>query len=94
MGELAFYESGMKKIARWSHLLESYKNEAESLVKMSKLTEVSIYQEPIGRQSVATCLRKFVFKEATPRIWWNILYNCATNSRKDEHIQGFCIFIN
>ena len=36
MGELAFYERGMKKVARWSHLVELYKLEAEDLVKMSK----------------------------------------------------------
>ena len=57
MGELAFYERGMKKMARWSHLVELYKLEAEGLVKMSKLTEVSVYPKPIERQSVATCLR-------------------------------------
>ena len=38
MRELAFYERGMKRIARWSHLLELYKLEAEGLVKMSRLT--------------------------------------------------------
>ena len=34
--ELAFYERGMKKVARWSYLVELYKLEAEDLVKMSK----------------------------------------------------------
>ena len=57
MEELAFYERGMKKVASWSHLVELYKLEAEGLVKMSKLTEVSVYPKPIERQSVATCLR-------------------------------------
>ena len=66
MGELVFYENRdekkkkKKKIARWSHLQELYKPEAESLVKMLKLTEVSVYPELIDRQSVATyCLRVF-----------------------------------
>ena len=59
MGELAFYERGMKKMARWSHLVELYKLEAEGLVKMSKLTKVSVYLKPIESQSVATCLRVF-----------------------------------
>ena len=36
IGELAFYERGMKKVARWSHLVELYKLEAEDSVKMSK----------------------------------------------------------
>ena len=47
IGELAFYERGMKKVARWSHLVELYKLEAEGLVKMSKLTEISVYPKPI-----------------------------------------------
>ena len=50
MGELAFYERGMKKVARWSHLVELYKLEEEGLVKTSKLTEVSVYPKPIERQ--------------------------------------------
>ena len=57
MGELAFYERGMKKVARWSHLVELYKLEAEGVVKVSKLMEVSVYPKPIERQSVATSLR-------------------------------------
>ena len=47
MGELSFYERGMQKIARWSRLVELYKLEAEGLVKMSKLTEISVYPKPI-----------------------------------------------
>ena len=42
MEELAFYERGMKKVARWSNLVELYKLEAEGLVKISKLTKVSV----------------------------------------------------
>ena len=59
MGELAFYERGVKKVARWSHLVELYKLETEGVVKVSKLMEVSVYPKPIERQSVATCLRVF-----------------------------------
>ena len=59
MGELAFYERGMKKIAGWSDLVELHKLEAEGSVKRSKLTESSVYPKPIERQSVATCLRVF-----------------------------------
>ena len=65
MEELAFYEGGMKKIARWSHLLELLKLGAEGLVKMSKLTEVSVFQKPIESQSVPTCLRVFWEKTYT-----------------------------
>ena len=57
--ELTFYEKGMKKIARWSHLLELYKLEPGGLVKLPKLTEVSVYPKPIERHIVATCLRVF-----------------------------------
>ena len=49
----------MKKVARWSHLVELYKLEAEGLVKMLKLTEAYFYPKPIERKSVATCLRVF-----------------------------------
>ena len=42
MEELAFYERGMKKVARRSNLVELYKLEAEGLVKISKLTKVSV----------------------------------------------------
>ena len=37
--------------------MELYKLEAEGVVKVSKLMEVSVYPKPIERQSVATCLR-------------------------------------
>ena len=59
MEELLFFERRMKKIARWSDLPELYKLEAGDSVKMSKLTEVSVYPISIERQSVATCLRVF-----------------------------------
>ena len=50
IGELRFHERGMKKVARWSHLVELYKLEAEDLDKISKLTEASVYPKPIERQ--------------------------------------------
>ena len=59
MRELAFYDTGMKRITRWSHLVELYKLEADGLVKMSKLTEVSVYPKPIERKSVAIWLTVF-----------------------------------
>ena len=49
----------MKRIARWSHLVELYKLEAEGLVEIPKLTEVFVYPKPTERQSVATWLRVF-----------------------------------
>ena len=49
MGNAHIMKGGMKKIARWRHLVELYKLEAEGLFKMSKLTEVSVYPKPIER---------------------------------------------
>ena len=78
MGELAFYERGMKKIARWSDLVELHKLEAEGSVKRSKLTESSVYPKPLERQSVATCLRVFC-KET---------YTAIINHPGMKHVDG------
>ena len=78
MGELAFYERGMKKIAGWSDLVELHKLEAEGSVKRSKLTESSVYPKPIERQSVATCLRVFC-KET---------YTAIINHPGMKHVDG------
>ena len=67
-----------EKIARWSHLLELYKPEAEGSVKMSKLTEVSVYPKPIERQSASICLR--VFYEKT--------YTAIINHRNMRNVDG------
>ena len=73
--ELAFYARGMKEIARWSHLLELYKLEAECLVKMPKLTELSVYPKHIGRQSAATCLWVFCQESYTTVINHPVMRN-------------------
>ena len=47
MGELVFYKKGIKNLSRWSHLLELCKLDAENLVKITKLMEVSVYSQPL-----------------------------------------------
>ena len=62
-GELTFLHDGVTRTAKWRHLVQLYKLEAESLVKMSDLNEVSVLPKPIERQRVSTCLK--VFSEKT-----------------------------
>ena len=62
-GELTFCDNGVLRTAWWKHLVDLYKLEADSIVKMSDLNEVSVYPKPIERQKVSTCLR--VFSEKT-----------------------------
>ena len=49
----------MKKIARWSHLLELYKLETEGLVKINVKITGTICLPKTHRESVAICLRVF-----------------------------------
>ena len=51
-GELEYEFDGKVQIARWSDLKMLYKVECNSLIKLSKLTEVSISPKPIERQKV------------------------------------------
>ena len=62
-GELTFTDNGVQRTARWKHLVDIYKLEDGSTVKLSDLNEVSVYPKPIERQKVSTCLR--VFSEKT-----------------------------
>ena len=97
MGELAFYERGMKKVARWSHLVELYKPEAEGLDKISKLTEISVYREPIERQSVVTCLRMFCKETYTTIINHPVIRNIDGRERKAAFIKivvNWCKILN
>ena len=57
--ELEFYIDGEKNIAWWVDIINLYKLETKIIVKMSKLTEVSVYPKPIERQNVITCLHVF-----------------------------------
>lgn len=62
-GELEFFHDGVLRTAKWSHLLQLFKLEEKSLVKMSDLDDVSVCPKPIERQKVSTCLK--VFSEKT-----------------------------
>ena len=79
IGELVFYERVMKIIARWSHLLELYKLEAESFVKILKSTEVLVDQKTIE-------VTKFrdLFKIS---ILWGDLH-CFINHRGMRNVNG------
>ena len=86
-GELTFYHDGVRKTAKWSHLVELYKLEAESLVKMSDLDEVSVLPKPIERQRVSTCLK--VFSEKTHQALLK-----HPGMKKLEGVEDTSIFIN
>ena len=57
--ELVYFYDGEQKVARWDDLKTLLVKESNNLVKMSKLSEVSVYPKPIERQRVSTCLRVF-----------------------------------
>ena len=59
-GELIFYDDGIEKIAKWSHLLTLYKAEStqDSLLKLSKLSEKAVMPKHTEKQSVSFCIRK------------------------------------
>ena len=62
-GELTFYHESTARTAKWGHLVQLFKLEADSLVKMSDLDEVSVLPKPIERQRVSTCLKVFSEKK-------------------------------
>ena len=51
------------KTAKWEDIVTLYKAEESNIVKMAKLTEVSVFPKPIERQKVSICLK--VFSENT-----------------------------
>ena len=85
MGELAFYGTGMKKIVRWSHLVELYKLDGEGFFKIWKLTEVYVYPKPVESQGLVTCLKVFC-EEAYTAI---INHQGMRNVDGREHTAGF-----
>ena len=48
---------------KWEDIVTLYKAEESNIVKMAKLTEVSVFPKPIERQKVSICLK--VFSENT-----------------------------
>ena len=63
MGELEFYDKGVKRVAKWTYLKQLHQLESQSLVTLSDLNEVAVAPKPVERQRVSTCLR--VFSEKT-----------------------------
>ena len=57
--ELQFTYEGKTYLAKWSDIKKLYELEQNSLVKLSKLTDVAVSPKPIERQKVETCLRVF-----------------------------------
>ena len=57
--KLSFEDDGKIKHASWAHIIDLYRHEQEHLVKLSKLTNVSVFSRPIERQKVSTCLKIF-----------------------------------
>ena len=57
--ELKFYDNGIEMVAKWEILKSLYKREKDEIIKLSKLTEVSVYPKPIERQKVSHCLKFF-----------------------------------
>ena len=64
--ELVYYDDGVAKTAKWSHLLKLYKAEAQDpIVRLSKLTEKSVTPKHTEKQSVPLCLQVFCDETAT-----------------------------
>ena len=50
--QLSFQDGDVKKIAKWSDLIQLYNLEKDHTVKLSKLSDVAIFPKPVERQSV------------------------------------------
>lgn len=61
-GELQYEFDGCIQVARWEHLKMLYNAESNSLVKLSKLNEVSVSPKPIERQKVCFIILNIGFK--------------------------------
>lgn len=61
--QLAFSINGIQKIAKWEHIQNLHRLEtvgdSPQHVKMSKLTNISVYPKPIERQKVKFCMQVF-----------------------------------
>ena len=57
--QLVFEDNGKEHLADFNHIKDPYKWEKKDKVKMSELDKVSVYPNPIERQSVSTCLKVF-----------------------------------
>ena len=61
--EPEFPDHDLIKTARWSDIVTIYKEEENNMVKMAKLTEVSVFPKPIEQQKLSTCFK--IFSEET-----------------------------
>ena len=62
-GELQYEWNGEKMIAKWNILRHLYHLESTNpLVKLSKLSEKSVFPKPIERQNVNLCLNVFSYE--------------------------------
>ena len=87
-GELQFeLDDGVRRTAKWSHLIELEKLERASVVKMSDLTEVAVSPKPIERQKVSTCLK--IFSEKTHQA---LLHH--TGMKMFDGVSDTAVFIN
>ena len=58
--ELVYHDNGVRKTAKWSHLLLLYKAEAnQPLLQLSRLSEKSVTPKHTEKQSVPLCLQVF-----------------------------------
>jgi hypothetical protein len=57
--KLEFFVDKEKKTARWADIEALHDLEKNKIIKLSKLTEVTVYPNPIERQNVRTCLQVF-----------------------------------
>ena len=53
--ELKFYHDGVEMISKWEVLQSIYEKENKEIIKLSKLTEVSVYPKPVEWQKVTHC---------------------------------------
>ena len=57
--ELEYKDGDQVKVAKWSHIVQLHNIEKDNLVKLSKLSEVTVSPKPIERQKVSICLQVF-----------------------------------
>ena len=63
--KLRYAYDGKTKYASWSSILSLFRLKENSIVKLSKLTSVSVAPKLIERQKVSTCLQVFCEETAT-----------------------------
>ena len=86
-GELVYDDGGVKKTAKWEHIIQLFKAEqGDPLLRLSKLTEKSVMPKHTEKQSVPLCLQVFCDETAVA-----LLTHSAT--KNEEGIQDTVTFI-